>query len=889
MIHRAFYYGLAASLCINVCLAQDRETTGAQPDRQKRAENDTAIEEVIVIGVQSVDRTLSDIKSESFVTKDSLNFEALEFLPEDSIGGAFDQVAGSVAVVDPTSGQPRFITLRGFGAQYNSIDFDGIAILNSSANTRGTRLDLFPTSLVHELNVFKSVTADMDGNSIGGHASVRTLRAFDGGNQPFFNSKLQVGAYDHDNEPDDSDPSYRFDAVGKFTFGHDRNFGAVVGIDAQRHGYSQDSYRFNDGYRLIDGIDQPERDTVFNSIVFQTDIERLNGFAKLEGQISNKFYGFVSVHYFSQDEIESRNRTGHFVDPAEALSVAPGMVTYWDSQALVSFVDRDRKRETVLASLGLDYLVGDDGLLTLRASHSRVDLDTAFEQSRSFVSRAGRGTTRDDVTISFDRDNIGVSLPDSMVFSDPARFVQEGNTSGTFNQFNDVDDALSAVRLDFAKNIHPDSVGLGFKTGLSMQRIDRDFDRELLRYRAGRAAQAAYTLAVNNPALGSSVSTLDNIFIDREAYWAFVKENNVNTGTATGDDFKPDIYNFEADYKLLEDVYAGYGMFSYAADDVRMIAGLRVEHTDVENDGFIARESLFNRATTVTPDSVNYSYTNLLPSAHLIYSPSNSLVMRASWSRTVARPDFRDFAQRSSTEAVVEDGRGREEVFLGDPELKARRADNFDLSSEYYFQSYDGFVSAAVFYKKIDNEHFRQVDASRVRGVITWTSQVRDDSSAEVAGVEMNFVMNSLNFLPPPFNQFGVHANYTYTDGKWKMPQADGSTRVINGLRGQPDHMARVKLRYRWKRFGADWSVAYRGDYFTGRFGDTIVNDVFVENLTRVTLSQFYRLTDEISIHFVVRNLNSPKYLEVAGSNSDLVLRAIKPDPSFWLGLKYRL
>lgn len=883
MVNKAFCYGLVALLCSNVSLAQDSEA-----DRQKRTENDAVLEEVIVIGVKSVDRSLSDIKSESFVTKDSLNFDALEFLPEDSIGGALDQVAGSVAVVDPTSGQPRFISLRGFGAQYNSIDFDGITILNSSANTRGTRLDLFPTSLVHELNVFKSVTADMDGNSIGGHASVRTLRAFDGGNQPFFNSKLQIGAYDHDDEPDDSKPSYRFDAVGKFTFGQGRNFGAVFGIDVQQHEYSQDSQRFNDGYLLADGMDVPERDTAFNSIVFQTDIERLNGFAKLEGQISNKLYGFVSAHYFSQDEIESRNRTGLFIDPAESLSIAPGMVTYWDSQGIVSFVDRFRGRETVLTSLGVDYLVGDDSLLTLRASHSRVDLDTVFEQSRSFVSRAGRHTTRDDVTISFDRNGIGVNLPDPRVFSDPDSFVQEGNSGGTFNQFNDVDDALTAVRLDFAKNTHPDSVGFGFKTGLSMQRIDRDFDREVFRYRAGRTEQAAYTLAVNNPSLGM-INSLDKIFIDRDAYWDFVKENNVNTGTATGDDFKPDIYNFEADYKLLEDLYAGYGMISYAVEDVRVIAGLRAEYTDVENDGFSASESLVGRNTAVTPDSVNYSYTDLLPSLHLIYSPSNSVIMRASYTRTVARPDFRDFAQRSSTEAVVEDGRGREEVFLGDPELEARRADNLDLSGEYYFQGYDGFVSAAVFYKKIDNEHFRQVSTSLVGGVIIETSQVRDDSSAEVAGVEMNFIMNSLDFLPAPFNHFGVHANYTYSDGEWKMPQAGGAERVIGGLRGQPDHLARFKLRYRWKRLGVDWSVAYRGDYFTGRFGDTPVNDVFVEDLTRITLSSFYRITDEISVHFAARNLNSPKYLEVAGSNRDLILRAIKPEPSFWLGLKYRL
>ena len=867
---------------LNVSLGQQTGTGEAESGN-----GDAVIEEIIVIGVPSIDRSLSDIKRDSFTTKDSLNFEALEFFPDASIGGAFDQVAGSVAVVDPTSGQPRFITLRGFGAQYNSIDFDGIAILNSSANTRGARLDLFPSSLVHELSVFKSVTPDMDGNSVGGHASVRTLRAFDSGSQPFFNSKLQIGSYEHDDEPDASRRPYRFDAVGKFTFGENRSFGAVFGIDAQRHGYAQDGQRFNDGYLLIDGVDVPERDTAFNSIVYQTDIERLNGFGKLEAQVSEKLYGFGALHYFSQDEVESRNRTGHFLDYRDLSSIGPGEVTYSESQGVVSFVDRDRGRETELASLGFDYVVGHDSLLTLRASHSWADLDTSFEQSRSFLSRGGAGTTQDDVSVRFDRDRIVASLLNPAAFGDPATFVQEGRVGGTFNQFNEVDDALTAVRVDFAKNIHPDSSGVGYKAGVSTQRIDRSFDRVLLRYRAGEAAQANYTLARNNPSL-SRVNTLDNIFVDRRDYWEFVKANNVNSGSATGDDFKPDIYNFEADYKLVEDVHAGYGMISYARSDFRVIGGLRAEETSVRNDGFFARESLRGSSTSVTPDNVKYSYLDLLPSAHVIYSPGNTFTMRASYSRTIARPDFQDFAQRSSTEAVVEDGRGREEVFVGDAELKARQADNLDLSGEYYFENYDGFVSAALFYKQIDNEHYRQVRTSFADGVRTEISQVKDDSTARVAGLELNFVMNSLDFLPSPLNLFGVHANYTYAKGEWRMPEMNGTVRIIDGLRGQPDHLARLMLRYRWRRMGADWTVAYRGDYFTGRLGETPVDDVYVEDLTRVTLSQFYLLTDQVSLHFVARNLNNPNYLEVSGSARDLIRRAIRPERSFWLGVKYR-
>ncbi len=875
----------------------------APDNKSEQAADPAHIEEVIVIGVQSVERAIEDLKQSYVGTTDSLNFEALQLFPADSIGGQFDRIAGAVAIVDPTSSQPRFISLRGFGPQYNSIDFDGIDILNSSSNTRGTRLDLFPSSLVHEINVFKVVTADMDGNSIGGHASVRTIRAFDGGPQPFVNVKVQHGIYEFDDEPDSQDDSYRYDGVGKFTFGDESQFGIVMGFDLQRHEYGQHSQRFNEGYRLVEGVDQPERDSAFNAITFQTDIERQNAFAKFEVQSSDRLYGFAALHYFDMDEVESRNRTGHFVDPIEAVDVAPGSVTYRDSQGIVSFVDRERNRETLLGSLGFDFLVDDDTSLSVRASYSRVDLDSSFEQSRSFVSREGRNTARDDITVNFDIDSIDVILPDPTVFTDPTLFVQEGDSGGTFNQFDVLDDKLSSFRIDYSDNFYPQSTGWGFKTGLGARRIDREFDRTVFRYRASAADQASYTLAVNNPLLGGTVSTLEPIYIDRDAYWDFVIANNVNAGDGnTGDDFQPIIFNKEADYTLVEDVYSAYGSLTYGGDDFRFVLGLRGEYTDIKNLGFLVEEDPLNLVTTVEADDNRYDYLDWLPSLHFVYSPATNITLRTSYAKTLGRGDFQDFARRGSTEAVTEDNGDILERVVGDPDLEAREADNLDFGIEYYFQETGGFASASVFYKRISNEHYRavvptfNVAANRAQEV----AFVRDDSEAKVTGIEINFVMNSFEFAPWPWNLFGVHANYTYTDGEWLIPEAvgvdatgnnpvfDGTLRTIDGLRSQPDQLARLSLRYRWRDLGITVTGAYRGEYFRSE-GATPAEDVYVDDLTRVTFASFYRVTDELSVHFDVRNLNKPAWTEISGANRDLVLRTIEPEPSYWFGLKYRM
>ena len=871
--------------------SEPQRRSGANETQQQEdapaTEGQQPIEEVVVVGVPNIDRSLQDMKRESLMAVDGLNFEAINLFPDDSIGGILDRVVGVSAINDPSSGQPRFISVRGFDARYNSVDFDGIPILNSSQNNRGTRLDVFPTSLLHEINVYKTYTSDIDGNSIGGHVSARTLRAFDGGSQPYWNAKLQIGEYEQEGRPDSGALPYRFDMVGKSAFGPQNRYGVVVGVDLQQHEYTQDSQRVDGGYDPAvtgDGrtVDVPARDVLYNAALFQTSIQRVNGFGKLELRSpADTLYGFVSLHFFSQEEIESRNRTGHFVEPAELLTFTGDSGVFSETQGIVNFIDRTRDRQTLLLSAGFDRLMRGDDLLTFRGSFSKVDLDTAWAQSKNFVSRAGKGTELDDLTYRLTTDRLFIDLPDPDLFSDPAMFVQEG-TGGTYNQVDGTEDYLANVRVDYSRNMQPESTGLGFKAGGWWRRIDRVFEREALRYRVSMKDQAAYSLSANNPGL-ESIDTFDTVFVDRDAYWGYVVANNVNTG----EDFMPSLHNFEGDYELVEDVFAGYGMVTYGFDDFRLIGGIRVERTDLSNNAFDVDIDHSTGSVNIADDNNKNAYTEVLPSAHLHYTPRNNLIVRLSYAKSMARPDFEDFAQRTSyfTDAV-----GNTEIIIGDPDLGPRIANNYDLIGEYYFESFDGFASLGIFHKAMENESFTQVTESISDGLKTRIERVDGNSSARESGVEANFVMTSFDFLPPPLNGLGVLANLTYIDANWDVIQSDGAVRTIQGLRNQSKRLAKVTLRYRWRgRLGIDLAVAHRGSYFTGAFGDTPDDDIYVQSLTRVTFNSWYLLTDALSAHFSAGNVNSPKWVQTSGSSGDLILRTFQPGPSYWLGLKYRL
>lgn len=88
--------------------------------------------------------------------------------------------------------------MRGFDARYNSMDVDGNIIWNSSRNNRGTQLDVFPASVINQINVYKTVLPDQDANSIGAHIELRTLRAFDGGTGSYLKLRAAYGQSDQD-------------------------------------------------------------------------------------------------------------------------------------------------------------------------------------------------------------------------------------------------------------------------------------------------------------------------------------------------------------------------------------------------------------------------------------------------------------------------------------------------------------------------------------------------------------------------------------------------------------------------------------------------------------------------------------------------------------------
>jgi outer membrane receptor protein involved in Fe transport len=118
------------------------------------------------------------------------------------------------------------------------------------------------------------------------------------------------------------------------------------------------------------------------------------------------------------------------------------------------------------------------------------------------------------------------------------------------------------------------------------------------------------------------------------------------------------------------------------------VGGARVEYSLIQMDTFdVLGDPLHVRKLTVDP----------LPGVNLIYSPRDDMNVRASWSESVSRPEFRELAP---VEFPAQ--RGELSTF-GNPDLVQAEIKNYDLRWEWFFSPLE-IVSLSFFYKDITNQ-----------------------------------------------------------------------------------------------------------------------------------------------------------------------------------------
>ncbi|HEX6396760.1 MAG TPA: TonB-dependent receptor [Steroidobacteraceae bacterium] len=334
-------------------------------------------------------------------------------------------------------------------------------------------------------------------------------------------------------------------------------------------------------------------------------------------------------------------------------------------------------------------------------------------------------------------------------------------------------------------------------------------------------------------------------------------------------------------------------------------AGIRTADTFVQAEGMTTNVT----ATGPRPLVATHEYDDDLPSLNVAFEITDDLLIRGGYAKVMSRPllNFLSPTISQITTPTVANTNGT--LTIGNPYLSPFRAENFDLSLEWYF-SEGGLVSLAWFKKDVSNYPQTVASAATLQEVMTpeqlqatlqtqtpqqaaWilaggpngtpgiysVRSFQDSPGGEIKGWELSYQQN-FTFLPGFLKNFGVQANYTKLESSLDYivdpgqaatpttPAVAGST-LAGAFLGASPKSANFTLFYETSKWSARASWAYRDAYVTtypiaagtcapGACDSPLINDFIGSKATRnIDASVKWQATDWLSFSLEGLNLTN--------------------------------
>lgn len=135
-----------------------------------RLEPDNMALEAVVVTADNAGRTeiaARGIEKASLNVVNVMSARAIELSPDMTVANAVRRMSG-VTMERNSSGEGQYAILRGMDKRYNYTLVNGVKIPSPDNKNRFVPLDIFPSDMLDRIEVAKSLTADMEGDGIGG-------------------------------------------------------------------------------------------------------------------------------------------------------------------------------------------------------------------------------------------------------------------------------------------------------------------------------------------------------------------------------------------------------------------------------------------------------------------------------------------------------------------------------------------------------------------------------------------------------------------------------------------------------------------------------------------------------------------------------------------------
>lgn len=775
-----------------------------------------------LFGALSMQRSADGVSS--VLTRD-----AVGQFPDQNVSEALRRLPG-INILDD-QGEGRYVSVRGLSPDLNSSSVNGVRLPSPESDVRSVALDVLSSDSIEAIEVKKTLTPDMDGDTIGASIEIKTVSAFN--RKRDLLSVSVEGSYNH--LRDQFTPKAALDFSKRIT----DNFGIAGGISYYERKFSTDNIEAS-GWNTTGGITSAD---TLEYRDYDVQRKRLSASLSFDWRPSDTTTLYLRGIYNQFDDHEYRARTTFKLGDPSAGTSNSAFFDDADERIEVRRDLKDRFEGQKIRSVAFGGETAFDAWkFTYQASWAK---STELEDFSVDPTRFRARFTNNGVKVLF---NYGDEMrPAYYVTGNTARFFDP--TRYTFNvldltDLSDSRDEEWAAKLDVARTLAMGNGELTVQAGVKSRWRTKSYNNETLSYDkyngtytlADVLGSQSYGLADISPVPSQTGPT--DFYLDHTANFVLNDEDTLVNSTTD-------------DYSAKEDILAGYGLLRFDSDMLRVIAGVRMEHTHNELSGNFVDQSgagSCGASICVTPIGFTRNYTDWLPSLNLRFEPQKGLVLRGAVTKSLVRPNLKDLAPRYTLD-------DSDEADFGNPDLKPYKSWNFDASAEYYYGR-DGAVSVNFFHKDIkDFIVDSHITMPGTFGGISYDKATIpiNGRSANVTGAEFSF-SQLFNFLPAPLDGLLFQFNYTYTDATGTL--YDG--RKIN-LPNASKHTFNTVLGYEKGKISLRLAGTYRSKYLD-EVGDTVAEDRIVMNHFQLDASARYRVTKGVTVFVDLVNLNNAHY-----------------------------
>ena len=714
---------------------------GAQETVSADTEEALTQDAIIVKGIRgSLQSALNEKRNADSLTE---VIQAVDIgkLPDQNLAEVLENITG--VQITRTAGIGTGVQIRGTSA--NRTEINGVSTVGSGSGRTGINFEDVSAAIIASLEVIKAPQANTIEGSVGGTVNLRTIRPLDL-NEAVASFRVQG---EHSNLSDSVSPRFsgtlgdnwdtsigRFGLVvsGSYTeqeatsfrprvdrdnlAGFDPNFLSIQFLNQELENFEFETINFagtaewepNDNFRFyFDAVINDQEQTQASSRVQGSGVSSVRSF--------NFPDGFETIDFGSLDGVELGS-----IEAALFGTLQPDLTIDDDDPNLRFSSDTNsRFTDSEIFRLGTDWNFG-RASGRIEGSISQSDSVTpSLNTTLNFINPNPLtpldGSSNDnsvpfifdlrDGDLTFGIDFASPFAPTVEDLLNPANLLLDAVQVGS----NTTDNSEDAIRFDVSYDLQDHALGLnniltsvdaGYrynKTSSTFSDIDTNFGtgsidsspsallfQELLIAGPDNFDSAdGRELAVRNFLLVDpdlAIDDFDNTLALLQAA-LLTTPNMVVLG-----DLEENASSF---FDIDEETHALYAQANFEFGILRGNFGLRYVDTDINSFGNTVI------GDTVTPVITTNSYNEWLPRLNISADLTDDLLLRASWTEDIRRPDFNDL----STSVSFPTGPNNA-VNIGNPDLIPESVTSFDVSLDWYFAPAAVF-SIAFFHKDRDD------------------------------------------------------------------------------------------------------------------------------------------------------------------------------------------